>query len=220
MRKSEIVVTTPLKSIIYAYGTAKIDNPEIYRDAGFYNKQYIPAYVLEIGGAGSPYAMLLVRDGRVQNSHRDIGSRVPKDKIASALDALQYTVNDVRARGKVLETHSHWPLSPEQAVLRNEDLAALRQLPLGWNIMTVNVQFIRMLWAEYVVGYEQCKAELAAKKKAEEDQKTERGILHAQATIDLAKYGVTPPLFHYWNSGIELTYEDLNKVLNAKKGDR
>jgi len=160
MRKEDIIVTTPAKSVIYAIGTAPESSPKVWEDVenAYVSRTYVPGYVLEVRDNGR--ALVLHAFAHPETI------RAKSHEQASALDALGYTLADHETRQAVFAEYSHWPLSEEQGNLRHAELAKLKELPRGWEIKLVRTTYIRMLWAEYVTKLDARVAERVAKAAA------------------------------------------------------
>ena len=170
MHKKDIIVTTAEKSIIYAIGTRPESNEKVWENpkgefwqSGYNN--WKPGYVLEVR-EDSGFALVLTSE-----YHPD-ATNASYCKQASVLDALDFTLEDFNARQEVMQKYSHWPLSPEQRVAKDEELAAIRAIPDKWKILLIRTTYVRKLWAEYSTQLDAKVAEAkdiqARRKEAEE----------------------------------------------------
>lgn len=142
MRREDIIVTTPEKSVIYAIGTLPEKSSKVWEeDMRSRNRHYTPGYVLEIKDGG--FATILVA-----THHPDHTYGAAKEQ-ASVLDALSYTLADHEARVAVNRKYSHWPLTPEQREAHEAELAPLKKVPNGWRVGTERTSNVRLLWGEY-----------------------------------------------------------------------
>jgi hypothetical protein len=141
MKRSEIKVSKPEHTIIYAIGSGTVTNEKVWADPdNHWNaRSYRPGYVLEVTSAGP-----LVLSA---NYHPD--SKASREiKQASLLDASGYSLADYKARQEVLERASHWSEADRPNELKAE-LEALKKVPHGWKVDRIEPTHVRMLWAEY-----------------------------------------------------------------------
>lgn len=162
MRRSEIVVTTPKKSIIYAFGSATDENKMMAKDSPNILQM---AYVLENEPKKTLVVLRRVGDGY---SH-DLQRNVTEAEVATPLEALKYRVEDAYKRWAALSEFSHWHVSGEEKIKRDKMLAELKPVPLGWVIERADPRKIRFLWAEFDVAKERYQERKAAERKLTEE---------------------------------------------------
>lgn len=221
MRKQDIIVTTPEKSVIYAVGTSSEKSDKVWADVETKywgdSRHYTPAYVLDLHEDG--YAVVLLA------KHYPGSTGAIKSKQAEPLDALDYTLADWQARKAVLEKFSHWPLSMEQRDLRDEELAELKELPENWQISTIRTTYVRMLWAEYQSRLEalidqRSNAKLR-EEQAREDQKAARDevIDKVASLVGLTERQAEDAKGRYYLESVELPTAAVKHLLElAEKG--
>lgn len=182
MRKQDIIVTTPKKSIIYAVGTRPVSSERVWRHFDDYGStNYKPGYVLELG---DKYAVVLVAGLLPDSRQAEIG------KQASALDALEYTIKDHAAQTEHNEKFSHWPLSDEQRAIRAAEQAKLKPLPKGWTVHVLPTSNVRMPWAEYDTKLNELIAERAAKLAAAQAEEEAERFKNEDTVDKLIKLGL------------------------------
>jgi len=186
MRKQDIIITTPKKSTIYAYGTATPTTPDVFADLDDWKaKTYVPAYVLDVKESG--HALILVAEKHPDSRYAK-GDNYGRKPQATVLDALDYSLADYEARQEVLRRFSHWPLNDEQREEREAALAELKPLPERWEVRMVRTSTIRMLWAEYQERLEAAigaRALRRAKEQEERDANRLRKTIAIQRIADL-----------------------------------
>jgi len=177
MRKEDITVTTPLKSTIYAIGTRPESNPNVWADYERYKSaNYRPGYVLEVKDNG--FAVVLLAEFHPNSKAAEVYGQ------ATALDALDYDLNDHAARQAVMAKYSHWPLNAEQREAKEVELAKLKKLPDYWLLQQVRTTYVRMLWAEYQTRLD---AVFAKRKAAEDEERARRDAAKADAKSVIEK---------------------------------
>jgi len=209
MRKQDIIITTPEKSVIYAIGTAPERSERVWYDpvnAHYpYSRNYTPGYVLEIRDSGFVVAL-------VAQQHPD--SEYAKHYgQATPLDALDYTLKDYEVRQEVLAEHSHWPLDKERADARMAALAKLKEVPKGWDLKVMRASQVRMLWADYSTRLDAAVADEKAKQaraKAEREAEHEARKALIQRIADL-NIGLPQEEVKYYIRRASVDYLDLPK---------
>lgn len=182
MRKEDITVTDSKHSTIYAIGTAPESNSSVWADHNTWPaRRYTPGYVLEVESSGFVVALVSETHPDSERAQRFQVDYVDNTPVytpqASALEALSYGIEDVRARTAVMAEYSHWPLSEEQRQIRDSAVAALKPLPLGWNPKVFRATYVRMLWAEYATRLD---AVIGERRSKEDADKAERDALKSR----------------------------------------
>ena len=185
MRKQDIIVTVPTKSVIYAIGTAPENNPKVWYDpaSNYYDKRsYVPGYVLKVEDSG--FAIVLMA-----NRHPDEQYAKYMEQ-ASVLDALDYSLKDYEARQAVLAEYSHWPLSKEQSDAKYEALEGLKKVPNEWQVKAIRTTYVRMLWADYATRLDTAGADVKDKEaraaaEKEADVEARRALFERIVALDV-----------------------------------
>lgn len=221
MHKKDIIVTTPEKSIIYAIGTKPESSDKVWVDpktetwrSGQDN--WKPGYVLEVR-EDSGFALVLTAD------HHPDATNATYYKQATALDALDFTLKDFNARKEVMQKYSHWPLSPEQRVAKDEELAEITPIPEKWQVKLIRTTYVRKLWAEYSTQLDAKTAEArdiqARKKEAEEKLTFNREFsINRLVAISLVTKDEAATLVaqnKYNGNNVHITTEIILKLVNG-----
>jgi|GEM_PF-5228890 len=167
MRKQDVVITTTVKAVLYAIGTAPTTNPQVWDDtakSNYGSRQYTPGFILEMN------------NGRNSNDMTVLYAEYPPGSVQAErsgqvlpAEALSFDMKSHEKHGKVMEKYSRWPLSEEQQVSKQEELAKITPMPRGWKAASMRGTHVRMLWAEYETALE----EAADRRKAAESKKRE-----------------------------------------------